>query len=115
MLGNVLKSVELSLDKENIFFIFQDGLKVSGDVEGDCCSNSWIEHLELPDNVDGAKIISIYESDPVTNDREGDSYEVIKVYSISFKTDKGEIILEFRNSSNGYYGGWLNLCEVDKK
>ena len=32
----------------------------------------------------------------------------VEFYGLSIKTDKGEIVIDYRNSSNGYYGG--SLC-----
>jgi hypothetical protein len=29
------------------------------------------------------------------------------VYGYKLRTDKGHATIAFRNSSNGYYGGWL--------
>ena len=34
-------------------------------------------------------------------------YDLIQDYRSIFKTDKGELIIEFRNNSNGYYCGYL--------
>ena len=31
----------------------------------------------------------------------------ILINDIELQVPKGEIIVEYRNSSNGYYGGWL--------
>lgn len=36
-----------------------------------------------------------------------DNPDVVKAYKISLATAKGQFDLEFRNDSNGYYGGTL--------
>ena len=38
---------------------------------------------------------------------EEDDYECIKVYGIKITTNMGVTNIEFRNSSNGHYGGYL--------
>jgi hypothetical protein len=111
MLGRKLLSVAITDDGEVVTFEFQDGFSRSFAVGGDCCSCSWIEHLEMPNDVAGATLLSVQESAPITQDHDAHDEEngddCIQVYNTSFRTDRGEIILEFRNSSNGYYGGYL--------
>ncbi len=117
ILGRKLEKVVLSGNKDNIELYFQDGgPNFYFWVEADCCSSSWIEHLELPGNIEGAVLLSVADSDNITQNHESsepESWESICVYNTSFKTDKGEIVLEYRNSSNGYYGGSLvGPCEL---
>lgn len=112
MKGKVLEEVKLSPDKSRILFMFKDGHSQAFSVKGECCSDSWIEHLEMPGDIDGATFLSAEESDTITqdhsdhDDNEG-GYQSISVYNTVFHTDRGDIVLEFRNSSNGYYGGYL--------
>lgn len=110
MINRKLRSVALSADQEQITFEFQDGGTRAFGVEGDCCSHSWIEHLEMPGDIDGATLLSVEDSAPITQDHDahdGENPECINVYNTAFRTDRGDIVLEFRNSSNGYYGGYL--------
>ncbi len=112
MIGKTLKSVTLDAARNHVTFAFADGFERSFGVEGDCCSNSWIEHLEAPADMSGATLLEVNDSAPVTQDHpEHDDndggFSEIQVYNVAFKTDRGDVILEFRNSSNGYYGGFL--------
>lgn len=111
MLNRKLASVELDKSRDRITFKFQDGFERSFGVEGDCCSHSWIEHLELPGDIVGATLLDVNDSAPITQDHdehdEQEGGDCISVYNTVFKTDRGEIVLEYRNSSNGYYGGYL--------
>lgn len=119
MIGKTLTSVCLENNKERIVFTFADGSSQAFGVEGDCCSQSWIEHLEAPNDVNGAIVLGFSEdsADATEDDTKNpvvskDSYqprehESLQVYQSRFKTDRGEIVLEYRNSSNGYYGGTL--------
>lgn len=108
MLNRKLASVTLDKGRDVITFAFQDGFERRFSVEGDCCSHSWIEHLEMPNDIVGATLLSVDDSAPVTQDHnEHDDGGEIQVYNTVFATDRGEIVLEYRNSSNGYYGGYL--------
>lgn len=123
MQGKILESVTLSDDKEKIVFRFKDREPLAYGVEGDCCSSSWIEHLEAPADLNGARIIGVKEGGGVPWDghecvedvrdenyavtKEGCGHECLAIYNVTFQTDRGDIVLEFRNDSNGYYGGYL--------
>lgn len=109
IINKKIETVSLSKDKEKISFIFKDKTSKLYHVEGDCCSNSWIEHLEVPNNIKDAVIIDVQENSlgTIPANYEFNEYNVIKKYSTIFKTSKGDIVLEYRNSSNGYYGGYL--------
>lgn len=107
-------------DGRNVTFWFEDGKGVRYTVEGDCCSSSWIEHITIPSGIKGKVITEVKDAPmnfagyPVDDGvSESDEYgEYIQVYHNAFVTDAGEIILEYRNSSNGYYGGYLVGPEV---
>lgn len=123
VIGKVVDSINLDKNKDRITFKFQDGTERSYSTEGDCCSQSWIEHLEMPNDVQGAMLLSVEDSDGVPWDNHtcekdecDENYAVIKdgcghdslaVYNTKFRTTKGDIVLEYRNDSNGYYGGYL--------
>lgn len=111
MLNRKIASVALSADRTHVTFGFLDGGERVFSVEGDCCSHSWIEHLEMPPNVEGATLLSVEDSAPISQDHaehdEENGGDSISVYNTAFRTDRGEIVLEYRNSSNGYYGGFL--------
>lgn len=106
LVGRKLKSVSLSADKGTLTVEAQDGQTLKFGVEGDCCSHSWIEHLETPKDLDGATVIEC-SNQGVGEIDSGDEYECLRGYQTIIQTDKGEITMEYRNSSNGYYGGYL--------
>lgn len=78
--------------------------------EGDCCSSSWIEILDKPfeecigktylNCIDTGEEIDIGFS-------EVQDYDINHIYKITF-TDNSSFCFLLRNSSNGYYDGWLN-------
>jgi hypothetical protein len=103
-----LYSVTLNDAKDTVTFTFQDGGTVRYQVEGDCCSHSWIEHLEVPNEVNYRTLVSVEDVPMESEDVERDGWEVIQSYRTVFRLDNGEAVtLEYRNSSNGYYGGYL--------
>ena len=106
MINRKLSSVRLTDNRGRVVFEFQDGHVQTFGVEGDCCSHSWIEHLELPGDIAGAELMSVEESGGVEMESSSE-YECLQVYNVRFRTNRGDIVLEFRNSSNGYYGGYL--------
>jgi hypothetical protein len=105
MKGKKLHSCLVLGERDVFVLLFEDAFVVF-DVEGDCCSRSWIEHLEVPIDLAGSTFLHFDESEPV--EVEHPDHDCLKVYKSSFKTNRGEIVLEYRNSSNGYYGGSLN-------
>lgn len=113
--GRVIKAVYM--DEDNLQFDTDAGL-VSYTVEGDCCSHSFFYDFYGVEKLVGSKVIRVEDVplDPTDLKAKNDSYEEIKVYGyrIVFEGEYGEqsAVFSFRNSSNGYYGGWAE--KVDK-
>lgn len=117
--GKVILSIGVNPSRDEFRIAFQDGTVKRYAVSGDCCSTSWIEHLEAPD-VDGATLLAVdqdsYGVDATpeqyaqTPKNPVSGYEVgsLLVYHTKFRTTAGDIVLEYRNDSNGYYGGSLD-------
>lgn len=103
--GKPLRAVTLNEEKDRITFSFQDGTEAVLGVEGDCCSRSWIEHLTVPDDIVGQELIEVL--DEHISREENPEDDCLQVYQTKMRTAKGDIILEYRNASNGYYGGSL--------
>ncbi|MDA8355546.1 MAG: hypothetical protein M0Z95_04440 [Actinomycetota bacterium] len=102
--GEKIASVGTTEDKDSLVFGLVDGRTLTYMAMGDCCSGSWIEHLTVPPDIAGAEVISCKEVEMGEFDDDG---ETIRVYQTAFQTGKGEIVVEYRNASNGNYGGWL--------
>lgn len=85
------------------------GDAVAFSAEGDCCSSSYIESLDNPDIFKSAIFDDV---DAVSGgQKEVDDLDVHKWTFYKFKTNKGMCTLSFRNESNGYYDGYLELVE----
>lgn len=79
--------------------------------EGDCCSHSWIEHLTVPPDIVGATITGKTEPELPSHDgtQPGShpDHDSLSIYHTAWQTTRGEVIAEYRNASNGYYGGTM--------
>lgn len=80
-------------------------------VEGDCCSVSWFADIIGVEKVQGTRIKEIREPD-LSNYNTDDGrcrQESESVYGYDLVSEDGGICtIVFRNSSNGYYGGWMS-------
>ena len=108
--GKTITRVELAEDHKAIKFVLQDGESVVAKTDGDCCSNSWIEHVSLPAGGFPATVLSEEEVE-MPNVPDNPYGDVTRRYGFKLVTDKGYFELEFRNESNGYYGGNLSWPE----
>ena len=79
-------------------------------VDGDCCSESWFADLWDIQNLIGGTVISIREMPQsryeIDEERCRQDYDY--VCGIELYTEKGMATIIYRNSSNGYYGGWIS-------
>lgn len=79
--------------------------------EGDCCSESWFADISGVDCLFGATVSAVEEMEYI-DAQEVDNItrqEFDRIYGIKLYTNKGITDIVFRNSSNGYYGGWCNI------
>lgn len=148
LVGKIIKDMKIASDQLALLFILSDDSEIIARVDGDCCSQSWIEHVQLPAlgfpayvtdiddldidrffaDIDGNlnKEAAQIENNEYREDNEYGEYDdeeeyqdedicfdenVVVRYGLVIHTTKGDIFIEYRNSSNGYYGG--NLCWPD--
>lgn len=109
LIGLKIKEIRLDVNKEILEFDTDQGTLIY-EAYGDCCSSSWIEHLNNLSEPN-ATVISVEEKD-ISDKNSEDGEE--KFYFYTIKTDKGDIDIEMRNSSNGYYGGSINYKGLKK-
>ncbi len=105
LIGKTLTGIALSSDKQAILFK-TTGEDIRVDVYGDCCSYSWVENVELPVNGFPAVVTKAGGID-MPDLGNGDA-ELRQYYGFKIETDKGDIVIDYRNDSNGYYGGSLS-------
>lgn len=99
-------------DSHKLLFELVDGLW-SVEAEGDCCSSSWFEHMTGVCFALDAVVTEVVpvETADITGEDDKDHHECLQRYSYRIETTKGTFDIEMRNSSNGYYGGYLNIDE----
>lgn len=95
-----------------------DGKAYAFDLEGDCCSHSYY----TPDGEAAFAELLGAQIRKIENREEGDHAErMISKWGVDeedqwaflvFTTDRGHVTADWRNASNGYYGGWVELREV---
>lgn len=109
--GKTINEIKIANDKMAILFQTDQG-DIIGRADGDCCSQRWIEHVTLPCNGFPCVVLSTEERNLDKDIRDNDG-ELIQFYGFSIKTDRGDIEIDYRNSSNGYYGGNLSFDDRD--
>lgn len=103
LIGKVITALEISEDKEALRFVLDDGECVVA-CDADCCSHTWIEHVELPALGFPARVVAVEDLDLETSEANDGE---LQFYGCKVTTDRGEIVIDYRNESNGYYGGSL--------
>ena len=103
-----ITGVELSEDKKAIRFLIEGGDPIVAKCDADCCSHTWIEHVELPALGFPAKVLSAAALDLPGSQDDHPDHDCLQGYGLKITTDKGDLIIDYRNSSNGYYGGSLS-------
>jgi len=106
LIGKKITQIKIADDKEAILFICEDG-EVKVRCDADCCSHTWVEHIELPALGFPALVVAVDDLD-MPDLGSPDEYDVIAYYGCKITTDKGDLVIDYRNSSNGYYGGNLS-------
>lgn len=105
LIGKTLTGIKLAKDSQAILFQTTDG-DIVARTDGDCCSYSWVENIENTVREYPAVILSSEDIDmPDLGGMEDN--EVVQYYGLKIVTDRGHIIIDYRNNSNGYYGGNL--------
>lgn len=115
--------LKINPEKDLLVLETSDGLyKIY--VEADCCSRSWIEHISGVKEVIGKDLISFVSTEmktgwasrmPLADASEWYKKEkingdgVLEYYRTQIKSTGGDLTLEYRNESNGYYGANLKL------
>ena len=104
LIGKTITAIEITEDRHAIKFI-TDGGEIVAITDGDCCSSTWIEEVELPALGFPAIVTDVRHLDSTQTEEE---YDYIAHYGLAIDTDRGTIVIDYRNASNGYYGG--SLC-----
>jgi hypothetical protein len=110
LVGHLVNRVDLDDNNQFIQFHTDKGI-FAFFTNADCCSESWINHVSGLQSLINNLIIKIdyVEMSELIEGQLGHSgrQQVDIIYSFKFFTKDGVCEFEMRNSSNGYYGGYL--------
>lgn len=112
LVGKHIVKVNINSERTLLHFLTKDGESFFYGTAGDCCSKSWYEHFSGIDYLLNSTIVSIEDVDMSSlNIGNHPEHDYLQVYGIKIKTNKGYADIEFRNSSNGYYGGSIERID----
>lgn len=114
LIGKKITDVKIATDKQALLFVSDSGEELIARTDGDCCSYSWIETVEMPALGLPFTVIAIDDLDLPGSDDNHPEHECLTVYGAKIATDKGEMIIDYRNESNGYYGGSIEWPNDDE-
>lgn len=108
LVGKKIKAVYLAEDGGAIKFDLKGGESIVARADGDCCSHTWIEEVDAPERLIGSEVKSVEDIGmPDKRTTTGECDECLQFYGCKITTAKGEVMIDYRNESNGYYGGSL--------
>jgi len=116
LIGEIPVDIALSPSKLSLGIACASGKIVVYEATGDCCSHSWFESIYGETQVLGSPVtgiravnidlLSVYGMKHNNECEENDS-GIISYYAYEIATNQGKCLIDFRNSSNGYYGGQM--------
>ena len=105
LIGKKIVDVKIAEDKLAMLFVCDNGEELVVRVDADCCSYTWIESVELPALGFPFTVIACDDLDMNKEPLENEEYECLQFYGAKITTDKGDMVIDYRSDSNGYYGG----------
>lgn len=105
LIGKKIVDVKIAEDKLAMLFVCDNGEELVVRVDADCCSYTWIESVEMPALGFPFTVIACDDLDMNKEPLENEEYECLQFYGAKIITDKGDMVIDYRNDSNGYYGG----------
>lgn len=112
LVGATIVDVRIDSAKEKLTFVLKGEEVRTYYTDGDCCSQSWIEHVSGIEGARGAEVIAVEQVDvgeiAHPQDRGEREYDCLKAYITKIKLrGRPDFEIEYRNNSNGFYGGSL--------
>lgn len=132
LLGRTVREMFVNEDQSLLKFTLDDGEEsLIYETTGDCCSETWFADIIFGYKFFGSKVTEVNELEVpewlnklVTRDgRTRQEYDEVYGFQIKcantnssvYGSNASECDIVFRNSSNGYYGGWCGLMDQDSK
>jgi hypothetical protein len=115
LVGRTLLGVQVAKDRQAIKFILDGDEPCIAKCDGDCCSYTWVEHIEVP-SLPGI-VLAVEDIDMPSAEPPGGKHveqpEEVAFYGLKITLSTGHLIIDYRNDSNGYYGGRLSWPSDD--
>lgn len=108
--GRKIEKILISPDQDYLVFETDKGRQAYY-ADGDCCSVSWFSGITGVDALLGHTVTGTENVD--LGEVQESPHECLQLYGIKLTTDAGRADVEFRNSSNGYYGGACDPATLD--
>lgn len=113
LLDRRLTGASIDADEQHWLVLHTDAGDVVLEAEGDCCSESWFYEVTGLVDLFGHVITGGATTDMGDATDEITRQEYDQIYGVTLEAaGAGRADIVFRNSSNGYYGGWLNVLEA---
>ena len=113
LIGKEIVSFEMDGLGDWIRFHFDKGAPVRLEAYGDCCSRTWIESIDAPLALIGT-VVAVEEIEMPDLGSVGtpkhENVDSVRYYGLKITTSNGVAVLDYRNDSNGYYGGSLEVA-----
>ena len=111
LIGKLIEGIKIAEDKMALLFLTDAGEFIAR-ADAGCCSSTWIESVEIPFTEFPCRVLRIEDINmPYLGPMPG--CDVVAYYGFKIVTDKGDIIIDYRNDSNGYYGGNIEWPDGD--
>jgi hypothetical protein len=106
LVGKTVVKVLANPELTALAFELNDGTTMYFQAYGECCSESWFNHFSGLRALLGATVMN-YEQIDMKDVAPSGRQECDQVYGQKLTTTQGIVDIELRNSSNGYYGGYV--------
>ena len=112
LLGAYVREIYVNSDQSEMYIDTIDGT-ICLEAHGDCCSETWFADFVGVEAFLCSTILLVERLPTREADDNRTRQQVDEVYGYRFRTANGDSTLVFRNSSNGYYGGSLDVKEIE--
>ena len=107
LIGKTVTSAYLAADKLAIKFVLSDGAEMVVQADADCCSKSWIESVDNLEQLLHSPVTAVEDVSLPDKNENFDGGDLRQFYACKIHTTRGYALIDYRNESNGYYGGSL--------
>lgn|SRR3990167_5569582 len=113
IIGKTIKEIYFDKEMDDWIVFITDENKLSYHIEADCCSTSYIDSFKGISNLLNQKVISVKELR--TTEEVIEEWDYIRTHPVEIITEKGVCVFTYKNNSNGYYDGWIELEDNSPK